>query len=333
MPIQDLRRALAVLLLSPLLFHASPALATSSVARGPSAAGIPGSIEADGLPTGYVEVVNGPLWLGYDTYHITNTEAYADDTTGLLRGAARFQVTADNVGPQPYSFFTTNTTGTGEVAGPPGVPQRLVATFAIHGRLSDLSGAPGIALQSTLVVAGPASDLLTSDLSFERAEGTTTLSTFTHAFAGTFPGEPYPGAQPIVLSTALDDLRGIARIEFFATAGEELFLEANVFGAVGPEGSATNAQFSSASVDFLQTGVLRLELPPGVSLINTSGALASAEVVVPEPGTTALALSGALALAFAGSHRGSRTRRRSVPSGATSDAKTSDAKKSRTSRP
>lgn len=285
------------------------ASATSSVARGPVLSSNPNSIEALGVPTGPVQVVNGPLWLTYDTHHITNTEAYADDATGLLRGAARFRVTADHVGPQPYSFFTTNVTGTAVLEGPPGIPQTLVATFAVHGRLSDLSSRPGIALQSTLVVDGTTSGLLTSDLSFERAEGTTTLIPYTQGFSGPFPGTPAPDAQPIVLSTALDDLRGIARIEFQATAGDTLFVEANVFGAVGPEGSASDAIFSSATVDFLDTGVLRLELPAGVSLIGASGALASPSVVVPEPGTTVLSMTGLLAIALAHPLRRSATPR------------------------
>lgn len=311
------RRRWAFVALFACLALPSASGATSSVARGPVIPGDPNTIELDGEPSGYTEVVNGPLWLIYGTYHITNTEAYADDAAGLLRGAARFRVTADHVGPQPYSFFTSNVTGTAEIDGPPGIPQTLVATFAVHGRLSDLSGRPGITLQSTLVVGGATGSpagLLTSDLSFERAEGSTTLIPYTQAFFGPFPGTPYPDAQPIVLSTALDDLRGIARIEFQVFPGDTLFLEANVFGAVGPEGSESDALFSSATVDFLDTGVLRLEVPPGVSLIGASGALASPSVVVPEPGAIASMLTGTLGLLFARRSRRSRARVESRPS-------------------
>lgn len=274
--------------------HSFSAAALAIAIRAPMIITNPASIEFDSRDMGLAQVNPSGVLLVLEPGYAVTTQASADDVSGILTGRAGFGLVVDRVGALPAAFAEANITGDGQLPGGPGVFYPVTITLALHGVFIGLDGTPAVNLRGTLSVWGvpdaPPTGQVTSAIDWIIPEGLPAVQTTTHAFIGNNPAAPYPGAQPIVVSSHPSALVGLARISFLAEGGSTLTVEADLQGQTRPLLSLGISREGDGQIDFLNTATLRVELPEGVELTNPTGALASG-VIVPEP-------SGGLALAL-----------------------------------
>lgn len=267
----------------------------------------PGLVDFDSVDGGLAQVNPLGVLLVLEPGYAVTTTAFADDTTGQIGGRAGFGLVTDRPGPLAAAFAEGNVTGDATVPGAPGTFTFMVVTLDLHGRFVGLDGTPQAGMRGTLSVSGVPDAAptyqVTSAIDWEMPEGLPAVQTTTWAFMGNDPAAAYPAAQPNVVSSHPDTLRGQARISFLAEGGTQIFVEADLQGEARPLFSLGNSIKGDGQIDFVNTGILRVELPAGTSLVNPTGVLASS-VVVPEPASaSSLAAGCAFVAALAGRRR------------------------------
>lgn len=274
--------------------------------RAPMEIGNPASLDYASVDDGVAQVNPlGGMTVLAPGYAVT-TQALAHDTFGITSGRAGFALVVDQPGPLPAAFAEANITGSGKISGAPGQFTFVTFTLNLHGRFIGMSGFPEVSMRGTLSVAGvpdvgsilggPGQGQLTSAIDWVIPAGLEAVQTTTWAFVNNDPSDYNAAAAPLVISSNVDHLAGLARISFLAEGGSEIFVEADLQGSARPLYSQP-VNISSAGdgqVDFSNTGILRVTLSNGATFVEATGALASAIVVssVPEPALALMFLGG-----------------------------------------
>jgi len=292
--------------------HAATSWALSIALRAPMDIANPASLDSDSVENGVAQVNPlGGMTVLAPGYAVT-TQALAHDALGITSGRAAFALTTDMPGQLPAAFAEANISGSGKLSGTPGQFIAVTITLALHGRFIGMSGFPEVSMRGTLSVAGvldvgsilggPGQGQVTSAIDWVIPAGLEAVQTTTWAFVNNDPSNYFAAAAPLVISSNVDKLTGLARISFLAEGGSEIFVEADLQGSARPLYSQP-VNVSSAGdgqIDFTNTGILRVSLSEGASFIDATGALASSTVVssVPEPTAAVLLLCGLAAVGW-----------------------------------
>lgn len=283
-----------------------PASALAIAIRAPLDIANPGLVDFQSIDQGVAQVNPLGVLLALTPGYAVTTQATASDLAGVLSGRAGFGLVVDLPTALPAAFAESNVTGTGTIPGNPGDLVVVTISLDLHGRFLSFGGLPAMNLRGTLSVLGVPdggpTEQVTSSIDWIVPAGLDAVQTTTHAFTGNDPGNVYPAAQPIVTSSHPDALDGQARMSFVATAGDGLFVEADLQGGASPLVVDGVSQEGDGQVDFRNTGVLRITLSNGLPFENPTGVLASG-VVVPEPSLAVLLVTGAAALAATSNRR------------------------------
>jgi hypothetical protein len=259
------------------------------------------SLNPDATPV----LVDGNFW--------STTTIRVDADRGVIKGLAGFSL-ANNVATTPADGVTALALG---VAQGNGVLNTLgVSTdpvrieFAFNGRFTGISGDPFMSFVGGLTVVQ--GDLLQpgrqtiyqSELGFFRGQGQG-LHTQTTASRLTIVGDmqtlddPFAGALPLVVESSADGLSGVVSVSFVPEPGAFILVAATLSGTTGAELDAlgTTRLASGGTVEFQNSGTLRILLPQGYSFADPDSLLANVATVVPEPASIWMLSMGIAALA------------------------------------
>ena len=268
--------------------------------------------------------------------HQSVTSFTVDQSAGTIRGYAGYRLDADTsvarqqapglVGAMGNMVFFANVDG--DVAE---ATSFITAELTVHGSMAVDFGQPWLALAGSLGVNRYPGDSPTGALHAYAVS--TALSNTTEVgwrptvdarITPNFMGDEAIAAQDAlstwaqgstVVSTDQDNMSVVLRITVPVSKGDFLTF-ASLVGATAthaytatpvatPIGSPIAVTAASGHVDFGNTGVLRIYVPDGLSLIgaNAPGSAIVVSTPVPEPGALGLALAGGMGLLWRKRHR------------------------------
>ena len=247
-----------------------------------------------------------------DNLFTSVTRMRVDAATGSAGGRAGFvlptaafaltdedAVTAAAFGTMTYSGTFTGGHGT--------VPVEF--SFGFDGSFEDVVGRPTLSFSGGLTVTtyGPSGQVAYgSGVGFFTINGAPLANSIIATRAiGSSPHEPFEAARPLVTSMTFADLSAVGKVSIDLAPGTLVVVAADLAGSPATEVNAdvTVRLPSAGTVDFMNTGRLRVVVPPGYGFDDPSGQFAAIVTEVPEPNMFWLMAAGTLVLAAAARRR------------------------------